>query len=240
MRQNKDNLNKLADQLLSTLIKRIGASLGAMYLHTKIDYEDKLKLLAHYGLNMEAQLEILDIKEGLTGQCFSMGKTNYLEELPEKYFSISSGLGSSTPKILALIPMRIDELIIGVIEIASFKPISDTHKTFLNRAIENIASQLNIVKMNVESQLLINESQKIEHEASIKNQEMMENLEELKAVQEEAENREKQIIQMLEETRKKEVEIESKLKESEENKALALKQLAAAKKEVEKLKKKKI
>jgi len=96
------------------------------------------------------------------------------------------------------------------------------------------------VKMNVESQLLISESQKIEHEASIKNQEMMENLEELKAVQEEAENREKQIIQMLEETRKKEVEIESKLKESEENKALALKQLAAAKKEVEKLKKKKI
>ena len=240
MRKNKENFTKLADQLLATLVKRIGASLGAMYLHTKIDHEEKLKLIANYGLNKEAQLDLLDTNEGLTGQCFSLGKVNYLEELPEKYFSISSGLGSSTPKILGLIPMKIDELTIGVIEIASFKDINETHKVFLSRAVENIASQLNIVKMNEESQHLINESQQLEREASSKNQEMMENLEELKAVQEEAENKEKQIIQMLEETRKKEAEIEEKLKQSQEKQAVVEKQYEKAQKELEKLKKKKI
>ena len=69
--------------------------------------------------------------------------------------------------------MKIDELVIGVIEIASFKPITETHKTFLTKAIENIASQLNIVKMNDESHVLISESQKLEKGATAKNQEMM-------------------------------------------------------------------
>ena len=131
MRQNKEDYDTLADQLLAALVKRVGASMGAMYLLTKVDTEDKLQLSANYGLNKEARLDIIDINEGLTGKCFSTGKESYIEDIPDRYFSISSGLGSSTPKILALIPMRIEEFIIGVVEIASFKPITDIHKVFL-------------------------------------------------------------------------------------------------------------
>lgn len=239
MRQNKDNLSNLADQLLATLIKQVNASMGALYLHTKTEKDDHLKLLAHYGLNIEAQIEILDTKEGLTGQCFSMGKENYMENIPDTYFSISSGLGNATPKVLAFIPMKIDELVIGVIEIASFKPISDTHKGFLTRAIENMASQLNIVKMNDESLLLINESQKLEQEATAKNQEMMENLEELKAVQEEAENKEQEINRLLEDTKKNESQLNIRLEDSQGKLTVLNTKLEDAYKELGELKKKK-
>ncbi len=221
MRKNKDNLSVLADQLLSALVRRINASMGALYLHTRINHEDKLKILANYGLNKEAQIDVLDSKEGLTGQCFTTGKANYIEDLPDKFFSITSGLGNATPKVLALIPMKIDELTIGVVEIASFHPVNDMEKAYLIRAIENITSQLNIVKINDESQVLINESRKLEEEARQKNEEMRENLEELKAVQEEAEFKEKENIRLLAEAKQKQEELEAKLKEAlKENKLL--------------------
>jgi len=238
MRLNKDNFTALADQLLATLIKRINASMGAMYLHTKINNEDKLKLIAHFGLSKEAQNEILDINEGLTGQCFSVGKATFIDDVPEKYFSISSGLGSSTPNILALIPMKIDEDVIGVVELASFMLISETHKKFLFRAIENIASQLNIVKLNDESQILIKESRRMTEETEAKNQEMMENLEELKAVQEESQKKEDEINKLLEDAKKREIEIESKLIESNKNQTICQDKLEKALYEIKALKSK--
>lgn len=238
MRKNKDDLNVFADQLLATLIKRIDASLGAMYLHINSNNEEKLKLLASYGLSKDSKIDMLDLNEGLTGKCFSMGKEDFIEDITDDYFSISSGLGSSTPKILALIPMKIDELIIGVIEIASFKDITETHKSFLNKAIENISSQLNIVKMNDESKALIRESQMLEEEATAQNQEMMENMEELKAVQEEAENKEKKIQDLLEKSKEREAAIETQLNESFERQAEFQERLEEVIEENEKLKNK--
>ena len=106
-----------------------------------------------------------------------------------------------------------DELIIGVVEIASFKEITQTHKAFLIKAIENIASQLNIVKMNDESKELIAEAQRLEEEAKAQNQEMMENMEELKAVQEEAEHREQEIHNLLQESERRETLLKAELEE---------------------------
>jgi hypothetical protein len=198
MRQNKDNLATLADQLLATLIKRIDASMGALYLHFNVNHEDKLKLLADYGLNSEAKIESLNTNEGLTGKCFNTGKENYIKDITDSYFSISSGLGSATPKILAIIPMKIDELVIGVVEIASFKEITNTHKSFLNKAIENIASQLNIVKINEESKALIQESKELEEEAIAKANEMSKNIIELNEALEKAKKNEETFKSLLE------------------------------------------
>lgn len=214
MRKNKDNVSQLADQLLSTLVKRIDATLGAMYLHTNIDNQDQLKLIAQYGLKDDSQLEYIGIQEGLTGQCFSLSKEKFIEELPDKYFDISSGLGSSNPKLLALLPLKIDELTIGVVEIGTFKKLNETQKEFLRRANENIASQLNIVKMNEESQTLIEESKKLEHEALAKNREMRETLEEMQAIQEEDEGKDLEYKKLLEVSKKREDEIKAELNES--------------------------
>lgn len=238
MRKNKDNLSELADGLLSTLVKKVDANLGAMYMHTIVNNEDQLKLLAQYGLKEEAQLEYIGTKEGLTGQCFSLAKEKFMNELPEKYFDISSGLGSATPRFLALLPLKIDELTIGVIEIASFKPINETSKNYLRRASENIASQLNIVKMNEESQKIIEESKKLEQEARAKNQEMRETIEEMQALQEEDEQKDNEINKLLKEAQEREKKVSKLLEDSYERQALFQEKLEDALEEIEELKKK--
>jgi hypothetical protein len=101
--------------------------------------------------------------------------------------------------MLALIPMKIDETTIGVIEIASFHPFTAVNKEFLLTASENIAAQLNIVKMNNESQLLIESLKKLEEESNAKNQKMLGNIEELKVMQKESNQREAKLRELLDE-----------------------------------------
>ncbi len=155
MHQNKENLSILADQLLATLIKRVNGNLGALYFLVGTGTESKLKMIANYGLSGESMIEELDVNEGLPGKCFSSEKELVVEEVPEKYFLVSSGLGNSKPAQLLLMPLINDEKVIGVFEIASFKFIQTWQMEFLRKALVSIAGQLNIVKINTDTKMLL-------------------------------------------------------------------------------------
>ncbi len=151
MRDSKKDMIMLANALLPVLIKKIGANVGAMYIYSNSDEEEHLKLIAKYGVDMDSELEYIKIGEGLVGQCFKDAKERFIDDVPDNYLPIKSGLGDTNAKTLAIIPMKIDQLVIGVVEIASIRSINEFHKEFLFRSLENIASQLNIFRMNDES-----------------------------------------------------------------------------------------
>lgn len=160
MRKNKDNLEMLADQLLSILVKRVSGNLGALYFLNN----DHLKLLASYGLSDDLKEVEMGTKEGITGKVFSDAKAMYLDDLPENYFDISSGLGGAKPKSIAVIPMIVDEKVTGVVEVASFKTLSNIHRGFLERSMVIIASQLSILKLNAETKTLVEDYKNQEQE----------------------------------------------------------------------------
>lgn len=184
MHQHKDNLTTLADQLLANLVKSVKASMGAMYLLTVEEERKFLKLLANWGLSTENQVDELDVNEGMTGQCFNAGKAMYIDSLPENYFTITSGLGSAQPKELALLPLINDEKVIGVVEIASFKPLEKWHRDFLEKALVSIAAQLQIVKLNSETQHILDEYRNYKDELRRKEEEYQELQQELAALRE--------------------------------------------------------
>jgi len=62
--------------------------------------------------------------ESLIGRVAKDAQSLYIDKLPEGYIIIFSGLGSSSPAHLAIIPIMHNEEIKGVLEIALFKPIS--------------------------------------------------------------------------------------------------------------------
>ena len=59
--------------------------------------------------------------EGLNGQVAAVKKPQLIEEIPEDYFNVMSGLGQSKPKYLYLLPILNDEKCIALIELASFE-----------------------------------------------------------------------------------------------------------------------
>ena len=81
-----------------------------------------------------------EVGEGLIGQAASNGNTLYVDDVPEGYVKIVSGLGESAPRNIIVLPVLFEEQVKGVIELASFEPFSPTHEVFLDQLMESIGS----------------------------------------------------------------------------------------------------
>ena len=174
MRGSKSNMKKLAEILLPVIVKKVDANIGVMYIYSNNDGDEKLRLISRYG--SEEVEENIYLGEGLIGQTYIDGKNRYISDLPKDYLTIASGLGDSKPQSLAVLPMKIDQLVIGVIELASFGEFTNAHKQFLERALENISSQLNIFRMNDESLAKMMQYKSREEKAMSENRQLEDSL----------------------------------------------------------------
>jgi len=114
-----------SQKLLSSICKSIEASVGLFYEVKKEGRKTFAELSATFAIRTPKEEVIrYGIGEGLVGQVAKTGQKMNLDDLPEGYVEISSGLGSSSPKHLAIIPITYHKKLIAVVEVASFKKIS--------------------------------------------------------------------------------------------------------------------
>jgi methyl-accepting chemotaxis protein len=112
-------------------------------------------------------------------------ETILLTEVPANYITITSGLGKATPNCLILIPIKHENVVLGVIEMASFSVFTPNEVEFLERVGEIIASAVSSVRINTKTRFLLEQSQQQAEEMLAQEEEMRQNMEELQATQEE-------------------------------------------------------
>lgn len=196
LRMNTNNLEILAYEIISNLTLYLNANQGGLFLYNDEDLDNiKLDLLSSFAYNRKKYLqkEII-LGEGLVGTCAIEKQTIYLTEIPENYIQLTSGLGDSNPRSLILIPLKIEEEIFGIIEIASFNEIEGYQIEFLEKLGESIASTLSNTKTNIRTNALLEQSQQQAEEMAAQEEEMRQNMEELQATQEELER--KNLVQL--------------------------------------------
>lgn len=185
LRQN-DNMKELADNIVSTLVKYLKATQAGVYLINENDPDNKyLELISLYAYDRHKFMQReLELTEGLTGACIYEKETIVLKEIPENYLLVTSGLGEAPPNNLILIPLKLEEEVFGVIELASFKIFKDYEIEFLEGIAENIAASLHTVRVNEKTSALLEQSQQQAEELAAQEEEMRQNIEELQATQE--------------------------------------------------------
>jgi methyl-accepting chemotaxis protein len=137
------------------------------------------------------------IGEGLVGTCAIEQDRIFLTEIPENYLNITSGLGESKPRSLLLVPLKLENETLGVIEIASIQVLEEFEIVFVEKLAESIASAVATVKMNMRTSRLLEQSQQQAREMASQEEIMRQHMEELKKTQEKSARRESEISGIL-------------------------------------------
>ncbi|OQX99580.1 MAG: hypothetical protein B6I24_02270 [Bacteroidetes bacterium 4572_128] len=194
LQKNDDNINNFSFDIIKNLIKYVGVNQGGLFI---INDENKndifLELMASYAYSRKKILEKrIEIGEGLLGRCMQEQEIIYITDLPKTYINIGSGLGDSKPRSLLIVPLKVNEKIYGVIEIASFLELKNYKIEFVEKIGENIASAIATLKTNLNTVRLLKDAKFKEEELALRDEEMRQNLEELQVTKESLAKREKE------------------------------------------------
>ncbi len=187
LRQDNNDMKKLSFNVIKNLIQYLNANQGGFFLlEDNPDEGQYLNLISAYAYDRQKFLQKkIMVGEGLAGNCVQEKQTIYLRDIPKNYMEIKSGLGGSVPRSLLIVPLKKEEQITGVVEIASFNEFSKHEIEFVEKVAESIASTIVTVRLHEQTAQLLEESKKRSEEISQQEEELRQNLEELKATQEE-------------------------------------------------------
>jgi len=195
LRDNNDNIESLSANLISELAEYTNSIQASLFIVDKQEENNvKIVLKGAYAYHRQKFLEKeLAPGQGLVGQCYLEKEFIYLSEIPENYVSIRSGLGEANPTHILISPMKLNEEIFGIIELASFHPYKDYHREFIEKVGESIASTIQGLQVSLETKKLLEESQLKAEQLQAQEEEMRQNAEELEATQEEMERQSREM-----------------------------------------------
>jgi len=189
LRQNNDNLIELSYNIIKNLVSYTSSIQGGIFVLNDNDKENPIIDMAGcYAYDRRKYLQkSVVIGEGLVGRCFTEGKSIFMVDIPKDYISITSGLGKENPRCLLLVPLKINDEVLGVIEMATFKIYEKYHIDFIEKVATSIAATISSVRINIRTAELLAKSQQQAEEMAAQEEEMRQNMEELQATQEEME-----------------------------------------------------
>lgn len=195
LRTNDKNIEDLSANIISELVEYANSIQGSLFIVNKDEANNvKIVLKGSYAYHRQKYIEKeLAPGQGLVGQCYLEKEYIYLSEIPDNYVSIRSGLGEATPTNILISPMKINEEVFGIIELASFKPFEEHHIEFIEKVGENIASAIQGLKVSLETRKLLEESQMRAEQLQAQEEEMRQNAEEIEATQEEMERQSREM-----------------------------------------------
>ncbi|GAB4127877.1 MAG: hypothetical protein OHK0045_17400 [Raineya sp.] len=203
LRRNNDNIQALALEIITNLVKKLGANQGGIFLLQDLNKlqeneEQYLEMVACYAYDRQKIVKKrVKVGEGLLGQSFQEADTLNIREIPEDYMYITSGLGEANPSNILLVPLKTNDITLGVVELASFEIFDDLSVEFVEKVSESIAVTLFTVTNNLQTKALLKESRELTQQMREKEEEMRQNVEELEATQEEMGRSEKELKRVL-------------------------------------------
>jgi len=85
---------------------------------------------------------VYEFGEGLAGQVAKEGKSINITNVPQGYITVLSGLGSASPNALAIVPVQSADQVVGVLEVASFRPFSRSDENYLQALAGTLSERL--------------------------------------------------------------------------------------------------
>ena len=199
MRHSNDNITKLSDDVIKNLVHYINASQGGLFVLDDSDPQHIfLEMASAFAYDRKKFLtRKVPLGDGLIGVCALEKNTIFITDVPEDYMEIESGLGDSKPKCLLIVPLKSEDKIMGVIELASFNILKPYEIQFVEQLGDSIASTLSSQRINIRTAELLSESQKKSDELAVREVELHKTMDEMTIARDEAQRREAEMAGIL-------------------------------------------
>lgn len=125
-------------RVLNELCNRVGAGQGAIYTNRN----GLLELTQGYALGYDRESVSYNIGQGIVGRVAADGWRVCLDNVPDGYISVYSGLGNSSPTQLVIVPIKDDGEVKGVIEIACFQKLNEPTVNHIEECAHKIANAI--------------------------------------------------------------------------------------------------
>lgn len=215
LRNHSENLETLCDQVIQEVVNYMKANQGSVFVLENKDSKDTfLRLMAARAWDRKKYIQKnVSLGEGLVGQAAIEKHTIFLTQVPNDYVSITSGLGQANPRCILIVPLKAEDNVVGVIELASFRVYQEYEIRFLEKVGESIASMIITTRNNQKNRELLEKSNLLAEQMRSQEEEMRQNLEEMQATQEGMHRKNQEIERLLKASDEKEAQLQIKLEE---------------------------
>lgn len=209
IRKHQDDVYSLSDKFTSSVVKYMGANQASLFFAVEKEQETVLELYGCYAYDRKKFFQkTVALGQGLVGQTYLEKLPTVIKTVPKNYVQITSGLGEATPSCLLILPLKTNERVEGILEIASFKVFEQHEIDMLEKVGEIIASAVVTMRASDQMKLVMASMQEQSEEMRSQEEEMRQNMEELQATQEEMARKAREYQDLLIE---KEADIEEKI-----------------------------
>jgi hypothetical protein len=138
--KEKQKIEIFSEDLLKNLSEEISIVQALLYIKDPADMVFKCTgKFAYYADNSPGEFKS---GETLPGQAVKNKNIVTISNIPENYMVIASGLGNGKPGYITYVPILLNDEAVGLIEFATFIPISSTMSKNLSQLSEKIADSI--------------------------------------------------------------------------------------------------
>ncbi len=216
--KQRHNLEYLSNSVIAELVRYLDASAGDIFIMDDSNPSDIILRATgdfSFSTGTGRRMEVAP-GEGYVGTCFVEHTSLNIDNLPDDYVKLKSGLGEISLRHIVLVPLMQDADCVGVIEVASVKPFEKNKIVFIEKIAESLSAVITIIKANEKTNQMLEQNNVQAEELRAQEEEMRQNLEELMATQEASRKHENQLTDEL---KVKTREVEQLRKEIERLKA---------------------
>ena len=217
MMQGHRDLEVVAELIMEELAPLMGAQHGTFFLAEEFGGETRLRLIAGYGLRADKDAPIqYRIGQSLIGQVAKSKRLIVVDEIPQGYIKITSGLGEAPPANLVVLPLLFEGEVLGVVELASFSRFTPIQIDFLEQFAETLGISVNAIIANSRTDTLLGQSQRLTAELQARSSELQARSEELQRSNADLEDKAELLAAQKQDIEAKNSEIERARAEIEE------------------------
>ncbi|PWE46808.1 response regulator [Pseudomonas prosekii] len=165
------SLQMLGRNILKFCAQYMGTAVAAIYIR---EDHGGLKRVASYGFSreQEEQDQAIYDGEGIVGQAVQQARLIRLDDVPQGYFRVSSGLGEGLPHSVMVVPTSDDDRVNGVIELGFLRPLEERDVELLELIASNIGTSIEAARYRQRLQEVLAETQQLNEELQVQQEEL--------------------------------------------------------------------